>query len=103
MKIKLSCFRKLYSPRAKECQICLYAETCCKKSPVKRERLNAVSLAIINILASSNGCELIQLQKELSILLPKQSANIYPYINSLKMKNYIGVRVKGRKRVYYVK
>ena len=97
-----TCFGILYSPRAKECQICQHTEVCFEKTGVvKRPAVRSgYGVAILQIIFHCKRITVTDLKKELARRFGGKDPNVYYHLGVLKDQNLVDMQICGRKRFY---
>jgi len=101
-----SCFGNKYDHRAKECQVCKRALDCWSGfSVLPTEPLvkSGYTISILNIISTNERSSVDDIKKELENRYGSKQINIYYYLNILKKKGLIDVRIEGRQRYYMVR
>lgn len=101
-----SCFGSLYDHRAKECQICKRAIDCWSGFSAihnKPQLKNGYALSVLNIIFQCRKATVDQIKEMLEERFKDKEINVYYYLNILKKKGLIDVRINGRQRFYTVR
>lgn len=103
MRHQPQCFGKLYSVRAKECQICQDSIECwqnCGASVLRSVIKSGYTIAVIKIISGKKRVTVNEIKQELVERFSGKELNVYYYLGVLKKHGLIDVEIEGRQRFY---
>jgi len=101
--MKQPCFGKLYSAKAKECQICRHSVSCWdvfSETPRRFVSTSGYTIAIMTIIKEGKEVTVGQIKARMEERFKGKELNIYYYLGVLKKQGLVDVTIKGRQRLY---
>lgn len=97
---KRRCFQRLYSPAARECQVCEQTQACSEATITSQRPVNGYMSVLLELLHERTEVTTAEIDARFSERFSGQKINFYYYIASLKREGLLTVRIDGRQRYY---